>query len=231
MKDVGDQTRIETSGPAAMPFLIVGTAVFAAIVVLSSLGAMAGPDRAFMLAMRDAGDAGMPDGPPWLVQTVIDISALGGYPVIVVLMGAAALIFLSVGKLGDAVFLVATMASGTLANHYLKLGFSRERPDLIDHLLDTHTASFPSGHAMMSAIFYITLALLLANMARNRAVRAALFCSAIFITLIVGLSRIYLGVHWPSDVMAGWAVAAAWIGLCLLVSDLLERRRQRPHVR
>lgn len=201
-----------------------GAASFALIALLAVTGASDPADHAIMLYLRDAGDGGSPDGPPWLVQTVIDITALGGYPVLITWTIAASAILVTSGKGRYAVFLIASTASGTLVTHSLKLLFSRERPDLLEHLLDTHTASFPSGHAAMSAIFYIALATILARLVPVYRGRVAILMVGILLALTVGVSRIWLGVHWPSDVLAGWAVAAFWLGICLMLLDRADER-------
>jgi undecaprenyl-diphosphatase len=108
----------------------------------------------------------------------------------------------------------------------LKMGFERPRPDLVPHATRVYTASFPSGHAMLSAITYLTLGALLARVEKSRRVSAFIMGLAIITTLLVGISRVYLGVHWPSDVVAGWSVGAAWASLCWFVALQLQRRGQ-----
>src|SRR5690606_29595085 len=104
-------------------------------------------------------------------------------------------------------------------------GFDRPRPDLVPHEVAVYTASFPSGHSMLSAVTYLTLAVLLARVHARRRIRAYILVIAVFITLLVGASRVYLGVHWPTDVLAGWFAGAAWAALCALLASRLERRR------
>jgi undecaprenyl-diphosphatase len=106
----------------------------------------------------------------------------------------------------------------------LKMFYRRPRPDLVPHGMETFTASFPSGHAMLSAIAYLTLAILLARISRGRRVKAFVLTLGVVTTLLVGISRIYLGVHWPSDVLAGWCVGAAWASLCWFVALQLQRQ-------
>jgi undecaprenyl-diphosphatase len=106
----------------------------------------------------------------------------------------------------------------------LKLGFARPRPDLVPHGVRVYTASFPSGHAMLSAVTYLTLGALLARVQPQRRVKAFLLGLAIALTVLIGMSRVYLGVHWPSDVLAGWCGGAAWASLCWFVALQLQRR-------
>ena len=119
---------------------------------------------------------------------------------------------------------VAPLVSLALLSTLLKSGFDRPRPDIVPHGAEVLTASFPSGHAMLSAIVYLTLAALLSRVQERRRVKVFLVALGVAITLLVGASRVYLGVHWPSDVLAGWAVGAAWAALCWFVALQLQRR-------
>jgi undecaprenyl-diphosphatase len=114
--------------------------------------------------------------------------------------------------------LVCSIISGTLLISLLKLGFDRPRPDLVDHLTHASSSSFPSGHAASSALVYLTLGLLLAQAESHKRLKVFLIASAIFISILVGCSRVYLGVHWPSDVVAGWGFGAAWAILWWLIA-------------
>jgi undecaprenyl-diphosphatase len=131
-----------------------------------------------------------------------------------------------VGKRATALLVLVAIVGGTLLSHGLKLGFERPRPDLVPHATRVYTASFPSGHAMLSAVTFLTLGALLARAEKSRRVSAFIMTLAIIVTLMVGVSRVYLGVHWPSDVIAGWSVGAAWAALCWFVALQLQRRGQ-----
>ncbi len=120
--------------------------------------------------------------------------------------------------------MVVAIGGGELLSTGLKLFFRRPRPDLVPHGMETFTASFPSGHAMLSAIAYLTLAILLARVERSGKVKAFVMGLGVVTTLLVGISRIYLGVHWPSDVLAGWCIGAAWASLCWFVALQLQRQ-------
>ena len=106
----------------------------------------------------------------------------------------------------------------------LKQIFERGRPDLVPHAVQVFSASFPSGHATLSAVTYLTLGALVARLAPHRLAKAYVLGVAIVLTLLVGTSRVYLGVHWPTDVLAGWCVGAAWAIACWLVAVWLQRR-------
>src|SRR5690606_34414750 len=118
----------------------------------------------------------------------------------------------------EAFLVFVAVGGGQVLSSLLKLGIDRPRPDLVSHLMHVQTLSFPSGHAMMSAVTYLTLGALLAGMAPRMAIRAYVLSLAVLVTLLVGVSRIYLGVHWPSDVLAGWCAGFAWAMLCWLVA-------------
>ena len=123
------------------------------------------------------------------------------------------LVMLLVRKRAHALLMAVAVLGGTVISTLLKLGFDRPRPD-IPHAARVFTASFPSGHAMLSAVTFLTLGALLTRVNADRRVKAYFMVLAVFLTIIVGLSRLYLGVHYPSDVLAGWCVGAAWAVLC-----------------
>jgi undecaprenyl-diphosphatase len=156
-------------------------------------------DERILLALRQAGDPSVPIGPYWLTHAVGDITALGGITVLS-LMTVLATIYL------------------LLAGNLLKLGVARPRPDIVPHLVNVHDLSFPSGHAMLSAVTYLTLAALLSRAEQYRSTRIFFLATGILLTLLVGLSRLYLGVHYPTDVMAGWCAGAAWAAGCWIVA-------------
>jgi undecaprenyl-diphosphatase len=153
----------------------------------------------------------------------MDITAMGGYTVLV-LMSAASIGYLALRKRWlSAVLIIISGVGGTVLNHLLKTHFERPRPDLVSHLVEVSTLSFPSGHAMSSAVMYLTLGVLLARSQSSRTLKTYILTLAVIITALVGISRVYLGVHWPTDVIAGWSLGAAWAMLCLLVVGYLNR--------
>lgn len=190
-------------------------------------GSMRRFDRRVLLAMRAHGDPTDPIGPLWFEEMARDITALGGSAVLILLTAAVLGFLLLRRKRRTALFIALTVASAELVSTLLKLGFARPRPDLVPHAAHVYTASFPSGHAMLSAAVYLTLGALLARIQDTAAVRTYLLLCALFMTVLVGTSRVYLGVHWPTDVLAGWAAGAAWAALWWLGAQALERRRQR----
>jgi undecaprenyl-diphosphatase len=113
---------------------------------------------------------------------------------------------------------------GTALNSLLKLVFARPRPDLVTPLTQVLTLSFPSGHAALSAIGYLTLGALLAQAQASRAIRIYFIVVAVALTLLVGVSRVYLGVHYPTDVLAGWCIGLAWAAICWSTMTYFQRR-------
>lgn len=183
-------------------------------------------DSAILLSMRNPADVTDPLGPPWFEEAARDITGLGGYTVLTIMTLGAVLYLLLARKRAAAFFVVAAIVGGMLLSTGLKLGFERPRPDLVPHATQVYTASFPSGHAMLSAVVYLTLGSLLTRLQQRRRIKAFFIGMAVFLTLLVGASRIYLGVHWPSDVLAGWCVGAAWASLCWFIALQLQRRGQ-----
>jgi undecaprenyl-diphosphatase len=181
-------------------------------------------DRAILLALRSPGDPGPPVGPAWLRQAMTDVTALGGFTVLTVITVLAAGYLLAARRPRTALFLAGSAALGALLNTGLKALYARSRPDLVAHLVGTHSASFPSGHAMNSATVFLILAVIIARTQSSRAVRIYLVAAAIVLTLTVGFSRVYLGVHWPTDVAAGWAVGGTWAVLCALAARWVQPR-------
>ena len=181
-------------------------------------------DESILKALREPGDASNPIGPAWLADMMADLTALGGIAVLTLLVVGVVFYLLSVGKRGTALLVGGAVGSGAILSTLLKLGFDRPRPDLIAHLSHAYSSSFPSGHAMLSAVTYLTLGVLLARAHERRRTKIIVMTYGVTLTVLIGLSRIYLGVHWPTDVMAGWALGAAWAAVWWLIAWQLQRR-------
>ncbi|MBA3326064.1 MAG: phosphatase PAP2 family protein [Rhodobacteraceae bacterium] len=181
-------------------------------------------DTAVLLALRNPADSSDPLGPGWVQEFGRDVTALGGIGVLAALTLAVAGYLWLQGNRGSMWLVLASVAGGQAASTLFKLGFDRPRPDLVPHGSITYTSSFPSGHAMMAAVTYLTLAVLLARVQPRRTLKVYFLGVAVVVTLSVGVSRIYLGVHWPTDVLAGWAVGAGWALLCWTIARWLQRR-------
>lgn len=174
-------------------------------------------DKAVLAALREPGDLQNPIGPEWLEEAARDITALGGVAVLTLLVTFVVIHFLLRGRWRTGAFLAFVVIAGTLISNALKAFFDRPRPDLTG-IVHVATASFPSGHATVSAVTYLTLGVVLARASDKHRLKVFYILAAIFLTGIVGLSRLYLGVHYPTDVAAGWALGAAWAILCGLAT-------------
>jgi undecaprenyl-diphosphatase len=183
-------------------------------------------DERVLLAMREPGDRGDPLGPQWFEEMGRDVTALGGTTLVAGATLATAGFLALAGRRRALALLLVTVGGGQVLSVALKQGFARPRPELVPHASYVYTSSFPSGHAMMSAVTYLTIAALVARLVPGRRMKAFVVACAVTITLLTGVSRVYLGVHWPTDVIAGWAIGASWATGCWLVADWLERRRR-----
>jgi undecaprenyl-diphosphatase len=180
-------------------------------------------DRAILLALRNPADHADPIGPRWFEEVARDVTALGGNAVLTALTLAVIGYLVLARKRGAALLVAVSVGGGTALSSLLKLGFARPRPDLVPHAMEVYTASFPSGHAMLSAVTYLTLGALLMRVQPRWRLRLYILVLAVLATLLVGASRVYLGVHWPTDVLAGWCAGAAWALLCWLAALRLQR--------
>lgn len=179
-------------------------------------------DRTILLAFRHAANQSDPLGPPWLEGVMRDFTALGGIAVLATFTLLAVGFLLLSGRQRSAWVVMVSVIGGIILSNLLKWGFDRPRPDLVPHATAVYTQSFPSGHAMLSAVVYLTLGALLARTESNVRVKLYLLGAACLLTLMVGISRIYLGVHWPTDVLAGWALGTGWALVCWLVMVWLQ---------
>jgi undecaprenyl-diphosphatase len=184
-------------------------------------------DRAILLALRRPGQLQTPIGPAWLNQSAIDLSALGGFTVLWLLTAALIGFLARIGRGRDALLLAGSVIGASLLNAVIKEIVHRPRPFVVPHLAQVSNASFPSGHATLSAVAYFTMAALLVRTRRDVGTRAYILVAAIVLVLMIGLSRIYLGVHWPSDVLGGWCFGAAWGVGFWMVAGRLDRATPR----
>lgn len=183
--------------------------------ILSALRPTATPDNAW--------------GPWWLEEAAADLTALGGIAVLG-LFAAVAIVFLLIQrKRLSALLLALGLAGGVVLSEGLKAMFQRERPPAAYQAVDSINASFPSGHALLSAVFYLSLGVMLTRAFPRHRVKGFVLGVAIVITLLVGVTRVYLGAHWATDVLAGWSVGAAWAMALWLVSYTVARRQIVHH--
>ena len=181
-------------------------------------------DQAVLLALRPGGSA---DGwgPSWLETAALDLTSLGGISVLG-LFGLIVVLFLILQrKRLSALLLVLGLAGGVALSEGLKAVFERDRPPEAWQAVETINASFPSGHALLSAVFYLSIGVMLTRAFPRRRFKAYVLGVALLLTLIVGLTRVYLAAHWASDVLAGWSVGAAWAMALWLVAYAVQRRQ------
>ncbi len=222
----GMKQRREAVGPVVvLAVLAFGVYAFLAIADEVAEGEIRALDRWLFLALRNPADPSDPLGPPWLEEVALEITALGGYTLVLLALAAVVGLLVVTRRHGPALYAVLSVGSGALVSHFLKRYYERPRPDLAAHLDIVHTPSFPSGHALVATVAYLTLAALVIRFFGDLRVRLYVLFMALVISVAVGITRVYLGVHWPSDVAAGWALGAAWASLTWLVASLLQYRR------
>lgn len=196
------------------PFFLAAAAFFAVFVYLAAVapnGGLRGFDTAAILLIRDFSES---LGARWIGKFSRDLSAIGGIDVlgIAVLIVATALVLRA--RWSDASILLAIAGSGAALASLLKVMFARARPVLVPHAVETFGSSFPSRHAMVATIVYLAFAFLLGRGTESLRLKIYFFGVAVGLALLVGLSRLFLGVHWPTDVLAGWALGLFWILAC-----------------
>jgi len=185
-------------------------------------GATGDIDRRILLAMRVEGKLSDPVGPRWVEELGRDFTALGGVAVIVLLTVSVTAFFWLSSMHRAAIYVALASLGSLMISSALKQAFDRPRPDLVPHGAHVYTSSFPSGHSTMAAAAYLTLGLVASRFVSRRLLKVLFIAVAMFVTAAVGVSRVYLGVHWPSDVLAGWAVGASWALVCWCVGLWLQ---------
>jgi undecaprenyl-diphosphatase len=183
-------------------------------------------DQTILLFFRNASDLSGPIGPPWVLEMARDITALGSYAVLSIIFCAVVTYLFMARQRAAAFWVLAAVGGGVLLSNVLKLAYERPRPDIVPHAARVFTTSFPSGHATLSAITYLTLGALLASLHGSLRFKVYFLGLAILLTIAIGISRIYLGVHYPTDVLAGWCIGAAWAALCWSIFNWLQGRGQ-----
>lgn len=221
------QTWWRTAGWNEGARLLGGVAFAGAVLLFVALARHApkGSYQALELQLMQAlRHEGHPLGPFWAAGAVRDLTALGS-AVVVILLLLLILGYLCLRRRYRLALLLAVAAAGgEILNTTLKNAFERARPDAALHLVEVASTSFPSGHAMAGSIFYLTVGLVLARAAERKREQIYFVAMALLLTGLTGFSRVYLGVHYPTDVLAGWAAGTAWALLCCFFADRLARR-------
>ncbi|WP_339913571.1 phosphatase PAP2 family protein [uncultured Brevundimonas sp.] len=215
--------RTETAVLGGLLVVALGVWVFAGLADETGEAGGQAFDRAVLMAMRPNPDPSDAWGPAWLQVAAGDITALGGIAVLGLFAMIAIGFLLIQKKRLSALLLVLGLAGGVALSEVLKGVFERVRPPEAFQAVETVNASFPSGHALLSTVFYLTVGVMLARTLPRRRLKTFVLAAAVLIAVLVGLTRVYLAAHWATDVLAGWSVGATWAMCLWLVADMVGR--------
>lgn len=182
-------------------------------------------DRFILQSLRQSTDSSLLIGPKWLLPVIHDLSALGGVTVLTIVTALVSGYMMLQHRLRLVAFFLSSVVGGTAVMVFLKYVIARPRPDIVPMLSDVTDPSYPSGHSMLSAIVYLTLGALLARSTSNNILKLYFLLASAALTFMVGCSRVYLGVHYPTDVIAGWAAGFSWSALTYFAASILQRRK------
>ena len=222
--------KLRTLEHRELSWLLVGLGACVMVWIFLSLSAEVaeGETQAFdvriLQALRKADDPSLPIGPAWMESVLLDLTALGSPTVLALVVLAVTGFLLLQTRYWTALFVMVTVASGEVVSSAMKQLFSRPRPTVVPHLREAFSTSFPSGHAMTSAIVYLTLGAMMMRVSEGRLTKLYCFALALLLTMVAGISRVFLGVHYPTDVIAGWIIGFVWASICWLVAQHFEVR-------
>ncbi len=222
--------RIRSFAPRESRILLIALGVVASLWVFLVVASLmtAGRTQAFdervLLALRQTADPAVPIGPRWCQLMALEFTALGSSAVLLTIILVVAGYLLIERRFAMMGLMLSASVGGMLLSTLLKALFARPRPTVVPQLAVVGSTSFPSGHSMAAAAVYLTLGALLARTTTRWRLRLYYLGVALALSFLIGLSRLYLGVHYPSDVVAGWAGGALWALLCELVAQMLQRR-------
>jgi undecaprenyl-diphosphatase len=217
--------KLETRTLVALVALIGVPSLFLSIAGEVAEGETAALDRRLLLAFRSPGDPSDPLGPRWFEESMRDITALGGFTVVTLLTIVAVLLLVFHQRRREALIFAGTVILAYASSEVLKAFYDRDRPMLVAHGSIVYSQSFPSGHSTAAAATFLTLATVLASFETRRRTKALIYALAITAMIAVGVSRVYLGVHWPTDVLAGWALGASWALAAWMVLVFTQPKR------
>lgn len=208
---------------ANLILLLTGIILFSITSFLVVSGWSANIDNSVLLLLRNTGNSSIPVGPGWFLDFIQDISSFGSVTavILITILTSGLLIIKKEYVLLNS--FLTTIIGGGLIELLMKEIFSRPRPQIVSHLVNVDTYSFPSGHSAISTIVYLALAFLIFKFEIKRSIKLYFLSSAIFLILLIGFSRIYLGVHFPSDVLGGWALGLTWISSRLMFSNKFKK--------
>jgi undecaprenyl-diphosphatase len=224
-----DQTAKDNQKGTSLYLLAIACLLFIFGLIAQTVveGKSSGFDRSIILAFRDHGNPSAPIGPAWVQEAARDLTSLGSIIVLVIITLAISGYLFLARKQAEAGLMLVAVFGGIALSDLLKFAFGRPRPDFISQAR-VFTTSFPSGHATLSAITYLTIAALLARSQSSTRIGVYFIVLAALLTILIGVSRIYLGVHYPTDVLGGWCVGAAWaLGCWVLITWLRHGGRIR----
>jgi undecaprenyl-diphosphatase len=191
-------------------------------------GSTAKIDNWILESLRRQSDLAEMRGPSWLPETVRDVTALGSaFELAGLTFGVAGFLALA-GRRDTALFVLLACSTGTIASLLFKMVMDRPRPEIVPHLARVTSSSFPSSHSMLSAVVYLTLGSVVMSVVEKTSLKIYVMSLAIALTLLVGLSRLLLGVHYPSDVLAGWSLGVVWAEGCWLIERTRRSRSKQP---
>lgn len=215
------------------PRWLVPVAAFAAFLGLAVYIAADGSfafDSRIILALRQPDNPALPLGPAWLREAMRDLTALGSFVGLGFMTMTACLTLWLCRHRPLAIGLAVNVLAAVLASTFLKTGIARARPDIVEHQALTFTASFPSGHAFLSAVVLLSIAGFVGLASRRDDITRLCVALAWTLILLIGFSRLYLGVHWPTDVLAGWLLGLAWSSLAVAWLGRAMARAEQPEL-
>ncbi|KAF0095837.1 MAG: PAP2 family protein [Puniceicoccaceae bacterium 5H] len=215
-----------------MDVRLLGIAILCSLGLLSFLliaklvagGHYADLEGQILLSLRQPDNPAELIGPRWLHKAAVDVTALGGATVLTLITLLVCTYLAIARRFRTVLFVLAATISGMVISFGLKNVFERARPDAVPHITEVSTYSFPSGHSLIPAVVYLTLGTLLAQATDRHREKIFFIATALLLVGIIGVTRVYLGVHYPTDVLAGWSLGIAWALFCEGVAYLLRRR-------
>jgi len=184
-------------------------------------------DTRILRALRNPADPSKPIGPDWIESLLFDLTALGSSVILGLVVAMVVGYLLLQGRRRTALAVTITTVSGEIVDTVMKHAFNRPRPTIVPALRQVWSASFPSGHAMESAIVYLTLGAILMRVADRRSTKLYCLGVAVLLSALAGISRVWLGVHYPTDVLGGWMIGFIWASVCWLATARVESRAGR----